>query len=144
MTAVIQGCWWQMSILGTRFDQQFPRLSGTLYDRHQESETGPKSRNSPGTDCFPDPSSWKMLTLIFDVHPLCNGWIQRIRWECLELPQHNLGWCKATVHLKRSGSMILIDTATLSQFTCHAKFIRSKRTMWMTLNNASSMWHLHN
>jgi len=30
--------------------------------------------------------------------------------------------------------MILIDTATLSQFTRHTKFIRSKRIMWVTLN----------
>jgi len=47
MTAIIQGCQWQMSILGTHFDQQFPRLSRTLYDRHQESDPGPKSKNSP-------------------------------------------------------------------------------------------------
>ena len=58
--------------------------------------------------------------------------------------QHNLGWCKATVRLKQSGGMILIDTVILSQFTRHAKFIRSKRTMWMTLNNVSSMWRPHN
>jgi len=136
-----------MSILGTRFDQQLQRLSGTLYDRHQESKTGPESRNSPGPNCFPDPSSLKTLLLIFDAHPLYNGWIQKITWEyldkCPELLQHNLGLCKATVCLKRSGGMILIDTVTLSQFTHRDKFIGSKRTMWMTLNNMSSMWHPH-
>jgi len=48
---------------------------------HQNWQAYGRSRSRPGPNCFSDPSPWKKLFLIFDAHPLCNGWIWRIRWK---------------------------------------------------------------